>query len=111
MTLSKADSAQTRLMALTATVVAVVWAAMALFALAAARDSFVETHTATAQTIARATAYDVAAAMAADRMALDAAVARVHDAVRDAALAYDAGLLRLERRRGHLEDLFAPTAA
>ncbi len=77
MTLSRADSAQTRLMALTATVVAVVWAAMALFALAAARDSFVETHTATAQTIARATAYDVAAAMAADRMALDAAVARV----------------------------------
>jgi ABC-2 type transport system ATP-binding protein len=41
----------------------------------------------------------------------DAAVARVHDAVRDAALAYDAGLLRLERRRGHLEDLFAPSAA
>jgi ABC-2 type transport system ATP-binding protein len=41
----------------------------------------------------------------------DAQVTRVHDAVRDAALSCDAGLLRLERRRGHLEDLFAVAAA
>lgn len=38
-------------------------------------------------------------------------VQRVHDTVRDAAIACDAGLLRLERRRGHLEDLFATAAA
>lgn len=36
----------------------------------------------------------------------EAAVRRVYDQVRDAALACDAGLLRLERRRGHLQDLF-----
>ncbi|MFN9086545.1 MAG: ABC transporter ATP-binding protein [Gemmatimonadaceae bacterium] len=40
-----------------------------------------------------------------------AQVAHVHDAVRDAAVACEAGLLRLERRRGHLEDLFASAAA
>jgi hypothetical protein len=37
-------------------------------------------------------------------------VARVfaaHDTVRDVAVATGAGLLRIERRRGHLEDLFA----
>ena len=33
----------------------------------------------------------------------------VCDAVRDAAAAQDAGLLRLERHRGHLEDLFIET--
>jgi ABC-2 type transport system ATP-binding protein len=37
----------------------------------------------------------------------DAELAQAHDRVRDAVLASDAGLLRLERRRGHLEDLFA----
>lgn len=41
----------------------------------------------------------------------DAALARVHDLVRDAAVASDAGLLRLERRRGHLQDLFSGAAA
>jgi hypothetical protein len=30
-----------------------------------------------------------------------------HDIVRDVAVATGVGLLRLERRRGHLEDLFA----
>jgi len=33
------------------------------------------------------------------------------DAVRDAIVAHDAGLLRLERRRGRLEDLFAAAGA
>lgn len=73
MILDRADGAQTRLMALTATVVALVWAAMTLFALAAARGSFVETHTATAQAIGRATAHDIAATMAAERTGLDLA--------------------------------------
>ncbi len=36
----------------------------------------------------------------------DSAMHAVYDAVRDAAVAESAGLLRLERRRGHLEDLF-----
>jgi ABC-2 type transport system ATP-binding protein len=36
----------------------------------------------------------------------DRLVAQTYDAVRDAAVAIGAGLLRLERRRGHLEDLF-----
>lgn len=40
-----------------------------------------------------------------------ALVQHVYDAVRDTAVACDAGLLRLERRRGHLEDLFAGAVA
>jgi ABC-2 type transport system ATP-binding protein len=36
----------------------------------------------------------------------DATLAHTYDAVRDSAVAVGAGLLRLERRRGHLEDLF-----
>jgi hypothetical protein len=39
------------------------------------------------------------------------AVRDVYDAVRDAAHAADVGLLRLERRRGHLADLFAAAAS
>ncbi len=39
------------------------------------------------------------------------ALRHVHDVVRDAAMACDVGLLRLERRRGHLQDLFAGAAA
>ena len=39
------------------------------------------------------------------------ALQHVHDVVRDAAMACDVGLLRLERRRGHLQDLFAGAAA
>jgi ABC-2 type transport system ATP-binding protein len=39
------------------------------------------------------------------------AVRAVYDAVRDAAHAADVGLLRLERRRGHLADLFAGATA
>lgn len=39
------------------------------------------------------------------------AVRVVYDTVRDAAHAADVGLLRLERRRGHLADLFAEHAA
>lgn len=37
----------------------------------------------------------------------DEAAAAVYDLVRDAAVTLDAGLLRLERRRGHLEALFS----
>ncbi|MBY0492431.1 MAG: ABC transporter ATP-binding protein [Gemmatimonadaceae bacterium] len=37
----------------------------------------------------------------------EAAAQRAYDVVRDAAVALDAGVLRLERRRGHLEALFA----
>ena len=36
----------------------------------------------------------------------DAAMRHVYDAVRDTAVAEGAGVLKLERRRGHLEDLF-----
>jgi ABC-2 type transport system ATP-binding protein len=36
----------------------------------------------------------------------DDALRAVCDAVRDVAAAQDVGLLRIERRRGHLEDLF-----
>ena len=36
----------------------------------------------------------------------DALLTQTYDAVRDSAVAVGAGLLRLERRRGHLEDLF-----
>jgi hypothetical protein len=36
-----------------------------------------------------------------------ARVRQAHDVVRDVAVATGVGLLRLERRRGHLEDLFA----
>ncbi|AMW03951.1 ABC transporter ATP-binding protein [Gemmatimonas phototrophica] len=36
-----------------------------------------------------------------------AGIQQAHDIVRDAAAASDVGLLRLERRRGHLQDLFA----
>lgn len=36
----------------------------------------------------------------------DATLRMTYDAVRDAAVAADVGVLRLERRRGHLEDLF-----
>ena len=36
----------------------------------------------------------------------DAAMRQVYDAVRDTAVAEGAGVLKLERRRGHLEDLF-----
>lgn len=39
-----------------------------------------------------------------------AAVQQAYDAVRDAAMAVDVGVLRLERRRGHLQDLFAGAA-
>ena len=38
----------------------------------------------------------------------DAVMRSACDAIRDAAVALDVGLLRIERRRGHLEDLFAP---
>ncbi len=39
-----------------------------------------------------------------------AAVQHAYDAVRDAAVAADVGVLRLERRRGHLQDLFVGAA-
>ncbi|MEP6766307.1 MAG: ABC transporter ATP-binding protein, partial [Gemmatimonadaceae bacterium] len=36
----------------------------------------------------------------------DAVMRATCDSIRDAAVALDVGLLRIERRRGHLEDLF-----
>jgi ABC-2 type transport system ATP-binding protein len=41
----------------------------------------------------------------------DESVHRACDAIRDAAVELDVGLLRLERRRGRLEDLFAVSRA
>ena len=40
-----------------------------------------------------------------------AGIQQAHDIVRDAAAQSDVGLLRLERRRGHLQDLFAEASA
>jgi ABC-2 type transport system ATP-binding protein len=40
-----------------------------------------------------------------------AGIQQAHDIVRDAAATSDVGLLRLERRRGHLQDLFAGASA
>jgi ABC-2 type transport system ATP-binding protein len=41
----------------------------------------------------------------------DGAMRAACDAIRDSAVALDVGLLRIERRRGHLEDIFASTAS